>query len=114
MILNFVMIPRWGMYGAAWATTIAYAIEAFIAYLFAQRFFVLSYAVPQILGGLTVAGGAVALTQSAWILKWNGLFAVLSTIVAFALLALIGKRDLRASLTAIRKTRQREAQRIAG
>ena len=110
MILNFVMIPRWGMYGAAWATTIAYAIEALIAYLFAQRFFVLSYAVPQILGGLTVAGGAIALTQSAWILKWNGLFAVLSTIVAFALLALIGKRDLRASLTAIRKTRKREVQ----
>ena len=68
----------------------------------------------QILGGLTVAGGAVALTQSAWILKWNGLFAVLSTIAAFGLLALIGKRDLQASLTAIRNARKREAQQVAG
>lgn len=25
LALNFAMIPRWGMYGAAWATTIAYA-----------------------------------------------------------------------------------------
>ncbi|MFY9935887.1 MAG: oligosaccharide flippase family protein [Silvibacterium sp.] len=112
--LNFTMIPRWGMYGAAWATTIAYAIEALVAYLFAQRFFVLSYGVPEILGGLTVAGGALALTQSAWILKWNGLFSVLSTIAAFGLLALIGKRDIQASLTAMRKARKRQAQQAAG
>jgi O-antigen/teichoic acid export membrane protein len=114
LVLNFAMIPRWGMYGAAWATTIAYAIEALIAYLFAQRFFVLAYNVSATLGGLTVAGGALALAQSVWILKWNGLFSVLSTIAAFGLLALIGRRDLQASLTEIRKTRQREAQRMAG
>jgi len=112
--LNLAMIPRWGMYGAAWATTLAYAIEALVAYFFAQRFFVLSYGVPEILGGLTVAGGVLALTQSAWILKWNGLFSVLSTIAAFGLLALIGKRDIQASFTAMRKARMRQAQQAAG
>ncbi len=37
--LNLALIPRWGMYGAAWATLAAYAIEALLMFAFAQRVF---------------------------------------------------------------------------
>jgi O-antigen/teichoic acid export membrane protein len=47
LALNFAMVPRWGMDGAAWATTVAYGVEAIGAFLLAQRFFALSYRVPK-------------------------------------------------------------------
>ena len=34
--LNFLWVPRWGMYGAAWATTAAYMIEAVLLFVYAQ------------------------------------------------------------------------------
>lgn len=37
LALNLLLVPRWGMYGAAWATTLAYALEAAVAYYYAQR-----------------------------------------------------------------------------
>jgi O-antigen/teichoic acid export membrane protein len=109
MILNFALIPRWGMYGAAWATTIAYAVEACFAFLLAQRFFALSYRVPGILAGFAVAGGALWLTQLEWMLRWRGLMLVISAGMALGLLALIGRRDLQSALIVIRKKREPQA-----
>ena len=37
--LNFALIPRWGMYGAAYATIVAYVIEALVMYFVAQRLY---------------------------------------------------------------------------
>lgn len=56
--LNFLLIPRYGLLGAAWANAAAYAIQAGLAYRFSQRF----YPVPHDLGRLIriVGAGAIA------------------------------------------------------
>jgi O-antigen/teichoic acid export membrane protein len=41
--LNFVLIPRFGIIGAAWANGAAYALQASIAYGFSQRFYPVAY-----------------------------------------------------------------------
>jgi O-antigen/teichoic acid export membrane protein len=108
LALNFAMIPRWGMYGAAWATTIAYGVEAVGAFALAQRFFALHYQVPKILGGIVIAGGALWLTQLAWMQKEQGFLLAACSLLALGMLALIGRRDLESALIAIRNARRRE------
>ena len=110
LVLNFAMIPRWGMYGAAWATTIAYAAEAVGAFLLAQRFFALPYRLPEIFAGISVAGGALWLTQITWMPKWQGLLLPVAAVVSLGLLALIGRRDLRSALVVMRKRGKSESQ----
>ena len=39
LALNFAWDPKWGMYGAAWATTVAYALEGLLMYVYSQRVF---------------------------------------------------------------------------
>lgn len=34
IILNFILIPKWGIIGSAWATLISYTFSGFLAYLF--------------------------------------------------------------------------------
>jgi O-antigen/teichoic acid export membrane protein len=41
--LNFALIPRFGMIGAAWANAAAYALQASIAFGFSQRFYPVAY-----------------------------------------------------------------------
>ena len=40
VVLNLTLIPRFGLAGAAWATSIAYGLEAITLYLIAKRTFV--------------------------------------------------------------------------
>ena len=108
IVLNFVMIPRWGMHGAAWATTIAYGVEAMIAYIFAQHFFAIPYRLPEIFAAVAVSSTALWLTQSGWITKWHGLLPVFAVIPIFGILAVIGRRDLRVTLNAIQRARKRQ------
>jgi O-antigen/teichoic acid export membrane protein len=37
--LNFALVPRFGLLGAAWANGVAYAVQAALAYRFSQRFY---------------------------------------------------------------------------
>ena len=106
LALNFALIPRWGMYGAAWATTVAYAIEAFSAFVMAQHFFRLPWRISEILAALAISGAALWLTQSPSMQQYLGLPLVPCAVLAVALLALVGLRDLRTALTAMRNTRQ--------
>lgn len=101
LALNFTLIPQWGMYGAAWATMLAYAIEAAGAFVMAQRFFMLPYRVLEILAGIAVAGGALWLTQLAWMQQRQGFILVICVFPAFGLLALMGRHDLRGAFTAL-------------
>ena len=55
--LNFLLIPQFGMLGAAWANGASYAIQAAIAYHFSQRF----YPVPHEKARIARAVGAAAL-----------------------------------------------------
>ena len=41
--LNFVLIPRFGIIGAAWANAAAYGVQAAVAYRFSQRFYPIAY-----------------------------------------------------------------------
>lgn len=43
LILNFALIPRFGVYGAAWATFGAYLARFLWIYFFAQRQYLISY-----------------------------------------------------------------------
>ena len=110
LALNFAMIPRWGMYGAAWATTIAYGVEAMGAYIFAQRFFRLPYRRTELFACLGLSGVALWLTQSNWIFRWHGSLFVFCTFASLAILALVGGRDLRLTIAMIRGRRKPGAQ----
>jgi O-antigen/teichoic acid export membrane protein len=103
--LNFALIPRWGIYGAAWATTIAYAVEAVGAFLLAQRFFPLPYRVPEILTAIAVAGIALWLTQLTWAPMWQWISMILALILALGMLALLGRQDLQSAFLALRNRR---------
>ena len=52
--LNFVLIPRFGIIGAAWANAAAYGVQAVVAYSLSQRFYPIQYEV----GRLTRVGAA--------------------------------------------------------
>jgi O-antigen/teichoic acid export membrane protein len=41
--LNLVLIPRFGIVGAAWANGIAYAVQAVLGYVLSQRFYPIAY-----------------------------------------------------------------------
>jgi O-antigen/teichoic acid export membrane protein len=41
--LNFLLIPRYGIHGAAWANAAAYALQAALAFQFSQRFYPIHY-----------------------------------------------------------------------
>jgi len=41
--LNFLLIPRYGIVGAAWANGAAYAVQAGLGYAFSQRFYPIAY-----------------------------------------------------------------------
>ena len=41
--LNFLLIPRFGIIGAAWANAAAYALQAALALGFSQRFYPVAY-----------------------------------------------------------------------
>ena len=41
--LNFLLVPRFGIIGAAWANAAAYALQAALAYAFSQHFYPVAY-----------------------------------------------------------------------
>ena len=55
MGLNFALVPRFGMMGAAWANAVAYALQALLAYRFSQRFYPIAYETRRILLVVTAA-----------------------------------------------------------
>ncbi|MCL2658897.1 MAG: oligosaccharide flippase family protein [Acidobacteriaceae bacterium] len=86
--LNLSAVPRWGMYGAAWATTCAYAVEALGAFFLTQRFFALPYRASEVLIALAVTGGALGLTQLGWIHGW---LLFLCALLSVASLVFVGR-----------------------
>ena len=66
--LNFAWIPRWGMYGAAYATIAGYASEAAAAYIFAQRWDRLDYPMKRVSILFVLLVCMVIVSQSSFIL----------------------------------------------
>jgi len=55
LLLNFILIPRYGAMGAAWATLISFAIAAVLAFLIAQKIYQVPYRLSRLLVPLIVA-----------------------------------------------------------
>jgi peptidoglycan biosynthesis protein MviN/MurJ (putative lipid II flippase) len=43
IVLNFVLIPQFGIVGAGWANAAAYAVQAALGFMFSQRFYPVAY-----------------------------------------------------------------------
>jgi O-antigen/teichoic acid export membrane protein len=56
--LNFALIPRLGIVGAAWANGAAYAVQAVLGYVLSQRFYPIEYEWARV--GRVSAAGAIA------------------------------------------------------
>lgn len=67
LALNFAWDPKWGMYGAAWATTLAYGVEGLLMYLYGQRVYRLPLNSGRILTALAILSALVALTQASFL-----------------------------------------------
>jgi O-antigen/teichoic acid export membrane protein len=63
LALNFAWDPKWGMYGAAWATTLAYGVEGLLMYLYGQSVYRLPVNSRRILTALAIFSALLALTQ---------------------------------------------------
>jgi len=90
--MNIFLIPRFGMYGAAYATLLAFALEATLMYDYAQRVYFLPYKRLQIGVALLVLFTVLALTQ----FRKFGLTAGESAVVApfaFGVLLILSRKD---------------------
>lgn len=63
LALNFAWDPKWGMYGAAWATTLAYGVEGLLMYIYGQRVYRLPVNGLRICEGLGIFSVLLVLTQ---------------------------------------------------
>ncbi len=54
LIGNYIFIPHWGMYAAAWTTLICYAAMVVVTYFAGQKYFPVPYPVKKLLAYLTV------------------------------------------------------------
>jgi O-antigen/teichoic acid export membrane protein len=61
IILNYVLIPRYGIYGAAWATIIAYLARFLWIYYFGQRYYPIEYRWTDMAKLYGILGAVVAL-----------------------------------------------------
>lgn len=54
LVGNYLFIPHWGMYAAAWTTLICYAVMVVITYFMGQKYFPVPYPVKRILTYLAI------------------------------------------------------------
>lgn len=62
IVLNFALIPRFGIVGAAWANGAGYGVQAAVGYAFSQRFYPVQYEWGRL---LRVCGAAIVATAVA-------------------------------------------------
>ncbi|HET7696455.1 MAG TPA: lipopolysaccharide biosynthesis protein [Vicinamibacterales bacterium] len=58
IVLNFALIPRFGIVGAAWANGAGYAVQAAVGYVFSQRFYPIEYEWGRLIRVCAAAGAA--------------------------------------------------------
>jgi O-antigen/teichoic acid export membrane protein len=92
-VLNFALIPRWGMWGAAWATLAAYAVRFAAVYLFAQRAYPIDYGWARVARLLAILGAAAGMRMAlsgvtgapSWALSFGLLALTLAAVYGFSL-----------------------------
>ena len=90
--LNFLWIPRWGMYGAAYATTAAYVIEAALMYIYARRVYPLAFSRLRLAAALAIFGGVLWVTQVQW-QSWRLAIFGLTLLISLSLIAVMGRNE---------------------
>ncbi|MFZ0314986.1 MAG: oligosaccharide flippase family protein [Candidatus Korobacteraceae bacterium] len=89
-VLNFALIPHWGMYGAAYATMIAYIVEALVMYWLAQRAFRLNYHLPRVFAAVAIFAAVLTVTQVHWSPSGRPIVMAAMAVVSLGLLSIIG------------------------
>jgi O-antigen/teichoic acid export membrane protein len=90
LALNFWWIPSMGMYGAAYATLVAYGAEALLMYFYAQHVFYLPYDWGRMAGALTVFALALGLSQFSWNAYLHGVLTLGMLLIAAAMVWFAG------------------------
>jgi len=91
--LNFLWVPRWGMYGAAWATAAGYMIEAALLFFYAQRVYPLQFSRMRLAAALTIFGGVLWVTQVHW-QSWRILIFCATLLGSMLLIGSFGRKEL--------------------
>jgi O-antigen/teichoic acid export membrane protein len=94
LALNFAWDPKWGMYGAACATTVAYAVEGLLMYLYAQRVYALPVNGRRLLMVVAVFCGVLAITQLSLPARMQTLATFGACVLSLTLSWGIGRGDL--------------------
>jgi O-antigen/teichoic acid export membrane protein len=81
--LNALLIPRYGMFGAAWATVLAYAIRFVPVYYFAQAQYRIRYPWAPVAGLCVVVLGV-------WAIRWYANILSLGPSIVFSVVSLLG------------------------
>lgn len=89
-VLNFALIPRWGMYGAAYATLVGYVAEAVVMYLLAQHSYRLQYDLPRAFAAVSVFAVILAVTQLPLNAGQRPVLMLLTAFLGFGILGLLG------------------------
>jgi O-antigen/teichoic acid export membrane protein len=100
--LNFLWIPRWGMYGAAYATTAAYVVEAALMFVYAQRVYPLAFSRSRLAAALVIFSGVLWVTQvdqQSWHLTILGL----TFLSSVSVILVIGQNEFVALLGPLRR-----------
>lgn len=98
IILNFVLIPRYGYAGAAWATTCAYTGMVILSYLWGQKNYPIPYNVQKILVYLVI--GAVLSWSAVYVFDYN---VWMGNVIWIALLLMIAVSERKNMLSFIAK-----------
>jgi O-antigen/teichoic acid export membrane protein len=101
LLLNFILVPKIGYMGSAWATMTCYLIMMIFSWLWGRRIYPIPYNVPKILLWI---GGAVGLYLISVLIRPETLWIRLAvnTILILVFLILVGwfERPLVTALTA--------------
>jgi O-antigen/teichoic acid export membrane protein len=98
IVLNLLWVPRWGMFGAAWATVVGYAVEALMMYFYAQRVFKLPYKGWRMVVDMGIFAGVLWVTQMSWSLSARPLIMLGTFLAASALLIVSAGSDFQNSV----------------
>jgi O-antigen/teichoic acid export membrane protein len=84
VILNLIVIPRYGGIGSAWATTATYALLMLVALFIGQHYQRVPYPFARYALVLVLLLGAIFFAAALTPLAWGGLLAKFAALLAFA------------------------------
>jgi O-antigen/teichoic acid export membrane protein len=111
VVLNILLVPRYGYFGAAWVTLITFFILSVITYLASERIFPVHYELRRIVAPIALAAGlfVASLAIPEWPVGWV-LLVKLGLLALFPVVLLLGgylsaqeKRKIRAFARMMRR-----------